>query len=195
MNLQNYFDAGYAHHDWYQTESAKLINLLPEFEGLPIIRAFAVTSMTTSIEANVHLAIKALIQMRENREIKGYLPNMEKYLFRISVGLDVPGRKIMSFIKALEGDPDSVVVDIWMCRALDITRKRMLRGRPYVQSPNKQDYDYAERLCREEAVNLKVEARQFQAAVWSGIKRAEGMTKNVTWSDLLLKKRGLIFKF
>lgn len=194
--MQKYFEAGYKSLNWYTDEPEKIINLLPEFEGLPIIRTFAVTSMSTSIEANVSLALKALIQMREHREIKGYLPNIEKYIKLIQVGNDVPGRKIMSFIKALEGDPDAVVVDIWMCRAIDIVRPRTLpNGRPYIQSPTRLDYDYAESFCRDQAKRLNVEARQYQACVWSGIKKDKGMTKNVTWSSLLLKKRGLIFKF
>lgn len=195
-SIYKYLFAGISHKDWYETESKKLIELLPEFKGLPIIRCFAVTSMTTSIEANVHLAIKALKQIRDKQPFEGYLPNQQLYLELIKQGKDVPGRKIMNFIKALEGDPNAVVCDIWMCRAFGLLKDRILpNSRPYFRSPSKKDYDNVEVSVNYIARNINLEPRQVQSAIWAGIKIRESVvSKNVCWSDLLIKKKGF-FQF
>jgi hypothetical protein len=187
-----YLQKGMDHKFWYEIESEKIISLLPEFEGLPIIRTFAVTSMTTSIEANVHLAIKALLQMKRKQQIKGFLPAQEIYLNLIREGKDVPGRKIMNFIRALEGDKNAVVVDIWMCRAFDMLNSRILpNGRPYFRSPSKTEYDLIENFIVKHSTLIGINPRQFQSMVWSGIKREFGNTKNTTWSNILIKKKGM----
>ena len=190
-NIPKYLEQGKDHQFWYKNESAKLIELLPEFSNFPIIRTFAVTSMTSSIESNVALALKALIQMKRGVPLKGYLPAQEKYLLMISNGIDVPGRKIMNFIKALEGDENSVVVDIWMCKAFDMLNARILPdGRKYFRSPSKREYDAIESFVLYDAHKRCIEPRQYQSMVWAGVKREFGQTKNVCWSDLLIKKRG-----
>lgn len=172
--IEYYLTIGAYHKDWYSNEANTLIELLPEFEELPIVRVFAVTSMTTSIEANVHLAIKALQQMKRGEEIKGFLPNQITYLNLIKNNFDVPGRKIGSFIKALEGDVNSVVVDIWMCRAFGTYTTRMLkvgnRYRKYGLVPTKKEYDAIEDHCRKDALQLQIEPRQYQSMLWAGIK-------------------------
>jgi hypothetical protein len=195
--VYDYIEKGFDHKDWYTKEYSKLLNALPEFEGLPIIRTFAVTSMTTSIEANVHLALKALLLMKRGLPFIGFLPNQITYLNLISKGEDVPGRKIMNFIKALEGDVNSVVVDIWMCRAFGVNNARKLKDkskhteRNYWKAPSKKEYDTIEQECFWWSTVCNVEPRQIQSMIWAGIKRQHGMTKNVSWSDILINKKGM----
>ena len=191
-NLDHYFTLGKNSKFWYKDESEKICTLLPEFTNLPIIRIFAVTSMTTSIEANVHLALKACLQWTKDQPFKGFLPNQITYLNLIKQGKDVPGRKIMNFIRALEGDENAVVVDIWMCRAFNMINERPLRGRIYFRSPSKWEYDYIESYVRGDAKRRDVTPRQYQSMIWSGIKLEQGfLSKNVTWSELIRYKKGL----
>lgn len=194
-----YLEKGKFHKDWYSYEPNQLLILLPEFEGLPIIRCFAVTSMTTSIEANVHLAIKALLAIKRNQPFIGFLPAQITYLNLIHEGKDVPGRKIMSFIKALEGDPNAVAVDIWMCKAFGILKERTLsrkgvNGRrigSYYKAPSKLEYKTIEDYCRNHSLYLGLEPRQYQSMIWAAIKQELGFSTNVSWSTLLMKKRGM----
>lgn len=180
--IERYIEKGQSHGNWYQKEAEKILELLTEFSHLPIIRAFAVTSMNTTVEANVHLGVKALLQFHNNIPFTGFLPNQLKYLDLVFSGQDVPGRKIMSFIKALEGDKDAVVVDIWMCRAFGIN----------VTSPSKKQYDFVEQECRNLACVYGVESREVQAMIWAGIKKEKSViSKNISWSELLLRKRGM----
>lgn len=193
--LSAYVHRGWAHKNWYDQEATNLICALPEFTHLPIIRAFAVTSITTSIEANVYQAVKALIQMSKGEKFHGFLPAQITYLNLIREGKDVPGRKIMNFIRALEGDKDAVVVDIWMCRAFGIDNPRLLKkGRNYTKAPTRAEYDAVESFCRDTAKLAGIEPRQYQSVIWAGIKRDNGVTRNTTWSQLLTKKRG-VFPF
>lgn len=191
--IEHYLQKGKDHKYWYETESQKLLELLPEFKDLPILKCFAITSMTTSIEANVHLALKALMQMQRGEIFHGFLPAQRMYLEMIYFQKDVPGRKIGNFIKALEGDKNSVVVDIWMCRAFDMLNARKLpNGRDYFKSPSKAEYNEIESWVKNACeISYHIEPRQFQSMVWAGVKREFGMTRNVTWSDLLIKKRGM----
>jgi uncharacterized protein YbaA (DUF1428 family) len=190
--IEYYLSRGQWHKDWYTYEANKLHELLPEFNGLPIVRCFAVTSMTTSIEANVHLAIKALLQIKRGECFHGFLPTQKQYLEKIQQGHDVPGRKIMSFIRALEGDKNAVVVDIWMCKAFGVLESRRLGpDRKYYKSPSRKVYEAIENYCIAEAHRLGIEPRQYQSIVWAAIKSELGMTRNVSWSDLLIKKKGM----
>lgn len=187
-----YLNKGWNGKDWYSTESIKLLNLLPEFEELPILKVFAVTSMTTSIEANVHLAIKALLQMKNKIPFVGYLPNQIKYLKFIEQNQFIPGRKIRNFIEALEGNINSVVVDIWICRAFDMAKRRKFKNRQYWLAPTKKEYDFMEDIIKQVALVNKIEPRQVQSAIWIGIKQELGIvSRNVGWSDLLIKKKGM----
>jgi hypothetical protein len=190
--VSKYLINGRYHKDWYTREPEKLYELLPEFEGLPILRAFAVTSMTTSIEANVCLAIKALLQIKRGQDFAGFLPNQILYLNLVKSGQDVPGRKIMNFIRALEGDKNAVVVDIWMCRAFGLINSRTLPdGRNYWKAPTNKEYSAIEYFCRKDAAYLGMEPRQYQSCLWAGIKKEQGMTTNVSWSDILQRKKGM----
>ena len=191
--INQYYALGLDGQYWYREEAQKIIDLLPEFDGLPIIRAFAVTSMTTSIEANVSLAIKALMQLRDGYAFTGFLPNQIKYLDLIKAGHDVPGRKIMSFIKALEGDNYAVVVDIWMTRAFGTARLRQYDNRKTTLAPTKREYDAIEAYCRLEAIIRGVTPREYQSIIWTGIKRAESpLSRETCWSDLIMKRRGFV---
>lgn len=191
-NISGYIDSGKCHKDWYDYEADSLIKLLPEFKGFPIIRAFAITSMTTSIEANVCLALKALQQMKRGEDFNRFLPNQITYLNLMKQGKDVPGRKIMSFIRALEGDENSVVVDIWMCRAFGLNKKRNLNGRVYHVVPTKKEYDAIENFVKKDSKKHGLSPRQYQAVVWGAIKSQESVvSKNVSWSDILYNKKGL----
>lgn len=186
-------EKGRYHKDWYTEEPEKLKNLLPEFEGLPICEFFAITSMTTSIEANVHLAIKALLLLKRKAEFIGFLPAQKQYLNLITNGVkQVPGRKINNFIQALKGQANAIVVDIWMCKAFEVLKQRDLKGRKYFLAPSKKEYDAIELYCRDLAKKKELEGRQVQSMIWASVKSENSrISRNVTWSDILIKKKGM----
>jgi hypothetical protein len=51
------------------------------------------------------------------------MPNIKQQLEQIRKGDELTGRKIRSFARAMAGDPDAVVVDIWLLRAFNMDRK------------------------------------------------------------------------
>lgn len=69
----------------------------------------------------------------------------------------VSGRKTRNFALALLGDPEAVVVDVWMMRAA---------GWPDRDAPTKIQYDAIERVIRRMAGKMGLEPRTLQALIW-----------------------------
>ena len=143
--------------------------------------------------SEIEKAYLKAVQARDGYAFTGFLPNQIKYLDLIKAGHDVPGRKIMSFIKALEGDNYAVVVDIWMTRAFGTARLRQYDNRKTTLAPTKREYDAIEAYCRLEAIIRGVTPREYQSIIWTGIKRAESpLSRETCWSDLIMKRRGFV---
>jgi len=69
----------------------------------------------------------------------------------------VTGRKTYNFARALVGDPEAVVVDVWMMRAA---------GFPEREDPTKLQYDAIEHVTRSMARDMGLEPRTLQALLW-----------------------------
>lgn len=191
-NINTYLANGQEFKDWYDQEANRLVNLLPEFSGLPVLKVFAITSILSSIESNVHQAIKALMQWRRGEEFNGFLPAQIKFLNLVKEGKEIPGRKVRNFIEALEGNPLAVVVDLWMVRAFNMQKIRTLStGRTWEYSPSKSEYNQIADFVRGHAPEINVEPRQYQSILWCGIRKTKGYRpQNQYWSDLVMQKRG-----
>lgn len=71
------------------------------------------------------------------------------------------GRKLDNYYRALMGDPDAVVADMWMAR---------LFGFPDGKVPNEASYSFIEQAVRQMAHEMGVTPVEVQAALWMGIK-------------------------
>lgn len=69
--------------------------------------------------------------------------------------------KVSNFLRALRGDQDAVVLDLWMARAYGVDEKRF--GDPLF-------YETVANMVREEASAIGITPRQFQERVWVGLK-------------------------
>lgn len=89
---------------------------------------------------------------------------------RIALGEDpdavLSGPKVRAFWRALDGDPDAVVVDVWMARALTGGKR----------SEPKSEGDYREMARAVEAVAPEWAARpaEVQAVAWTVVRRESG---------------------
>ena len=118
----------------------------------------AITSINTSVVANVTLAKKAYRQYIDGRPFRGFLPMVIEKLEVARDGQAPQGRKIYNFYKALMGVHGAVVVDRWILRAYGF--KSMTPGR----------YDYIERHITRLAKEEGFTPREYQAMVWGGVK-------------------------
>jgi len=66
------------------------------------------------------------------------------------------GDKVRNFWRALAGDPDAVVLDVWMCRALGIDQEKLT---PILYAELSDAFRAAAKLCGESA-------RDLQAILW-----------------------------
>lgn len=107
---------------WYEDAEALFTELFPGRVEL-VAKLFAATSINTSLKANITLFRRALHEIENELPIGNYMPNIRQQLEQIRAGGDLTGRKIRSFAAAMSGDPDAVVVDIWILRAFDMDRK------------------------------------------------------------------------
>lgn len=112
-------------HDirWYHQAEDLFVDLFGRERLQLVTRLFAATSINTSLKANITLFRRALYEIENDLPIGDYLPNIRQQLAQVRAGNELTGRKINSFARAMAGDPDAVVVDIWLLRAFDMDRK------------------------------------------------------------------------
>lgn len=92
---------------------------------------------------------------------------------RVALGADpdgvLSGPKVRAFWRALDGDPEAVVVDVWMARALTAGE----RDEP------KSDGDYREmsRAVAAVAPEWEVSPAECQAVAWTVVRRGSGTSE------------------
>ncbi len=172
---------------WYQ-DCERIFADMFGVENLGLIASmFAATSINTSLKSNITLFRKAYYQHIYNLPIEGYLPNIKTQLERIREGLELSGRKILSFKNAMSGDKEAIVVDIHILRAFDQDRRyyRANDNRERSAGATEKQYDIIEAYMREEAHKLGIEPRQFCSMVWAGTRISNGGDRETHYKNIL----------
>lgn len=186
-----YFDAGQEGMNWYEETPKKVYALFNgDVDRTNLFIGFlAATSPLRNIWANTRLALKAMRQWDNCKEKKKRnfcstavkhcfkldMPNHEANAVRVVCGEPLSGPKVSAFFRNLteksENDSGAVTVDTWMLRAFGL---RSMRAKDESGAPTAGEYAAIEKKVQELAREAKVLPRQFQAAVWVGIKNLEG---------------------
>jgi hypothetical protein len=97
---------------------------------------------------------------------------------------EMSGSKVRNFAAALGGDEDAVVLDVWMARAMGLESQKLFS--------NDKAYALFSDAVREMASEASAETgrpvkpRQYQAAVWTGVKETwEGAKRGASFMQLL----------
>jgi hypothetical protein len=118
--------------------------------GACVISAFSPRERWSS---NVTKAYK----FANGEEVAGLANNMTMANMSTVKGYDaLKGEKTNAFARALAGDSDAVVVDVWMMRA----------ARLHTDSPNKTQYAEIGRAVTNVAVSMGISPRTCQALIW-----------------------------
>lgn len=87
----------------------------------------------------------------------GLTNNLRMARAAVSIGFDaLKGPKTNAFARAIAGDENAVVVDVWMMRALGLEKK----------SPNKEEYKTIARAIKTVATEFGMTPRAMQALIW-----------------------------
>jgi len=154
--------------DWYEMTSKWAKENVGE-DAEMFLKFLAITSADSSTEAGSALALKAFSQWKHGLAFTGMRSeSMAGNLIKVAAGEAPGGDKIGNFLKALLGDPDAVVLDRWMIKALGMGLKKGVL-------PEKQ-YKLYSQIVRDMAAEEGMSPRQFQAAIWEGA-RIESLHK------------------
>jgi hypothetical protein len=160
--LMQLYHEGEDAHGWYDNIYNHLVGLVGKDDADFLVRALAVLSQGNTLEGNLTMAMKAYMQRLQGRPYAGLSFETAEILRRMDAGLPVQlGRKIDNFIRAMQGDENAVVVDRWIVRAFGLKK----------DVPTDREYDIIEEWVRQKSRELGVTPRDFQARIWSGIRR------------------------
>lgn len=149
--------------DWY-AQAGDDIAQYAERNGFSCKRVcdvLAILSPRVTVKHNVRLARAYL----ETGSIEGLMRARVRALRQYEGTGRFGGSKVNAFSLALQGDPDAVVLDVWMGRAMNLHEK--LTPKRYREASTK---------VRATATRLGWQAREAQAAIWTQVRAENGWT-------------------
>jgi hypothetical protein len=211
------YHEGTAGRGWYDQTLTELQNIYGPEDGRLMAAFLAVTSPNTTLKSNVTLALKAFEIYKAKGEItpesiaahlptvenvehqKGFLGSVVRNLNLVAKGQEPAAKggslKVLRFYQALMGDPNAVVLDRWMIRAMWPEKIRQLANQEGLQyekyALTESQYKMMERVVQQKARELGVTPRDLQAMIWVGMKRIEegGETEIRRFEDILKERR------
>ncbi len=135
MEANRYFEMGRDGLNWYEAMYDDFVRIFrSEDDAILFIKFLAATSPNSTVRTNALFAFKAfaLWKLSPDRSLpcrqQGVDPPSGKFggfmighcrnLNRAVLGEKLHGPKVSAFVDAMLGDPDAVVIDRWMIRAL-----------------------------------------------------------------------------
>ena len=140
---------------WYRDaeevaeEVARNLNTTLEV-GASVVSAFSPRERWSS---NVTKAIAFSL----GHEVRGLPNNLKMAQTSLELGFDaLKGAKTNAFARAIAGDADAVVIDVWMMRAAQMTK----------DSPSQAEYVQLSRAVKNVAKEFGLSPRTTQALIW-----------------------------
>ncbi len=198
--FRQYFYDGQEGLHWYDETPLRILSL---FGGdidrtMLYLKLLASTSPLENIESNVRLALKALKLFDRYGADEKKIGRVFRFdahycnIMRSLTGLPLSGPKVSAFYKNLVGPyptwkygeteiklpefypeaADAVTVDRWMMRVAKGICTDL--DDPRDDAPSGPEYECVTRAVRKLATEAAVQPRQYQAAVWVGVKKRCG---------------------
>ena len=171
MKLSQYVRHGLDMAGWYDQAAAEIGSLCRQrgWDANRFIDVLAITSPRCAVRSNVRNTIHYMLS---GRLLPGTLACTNYAIAHYEATGELSTRpwrgwKVRSFAAALKGDQRSVVVDVWICRALGIEHTSLQHG-----------------SCRQSAKDRIIGLAyrwdlppcQTQAALWAGVRRQNHRT-------------------
>lgn len=193
-NIDKYLIAGEASRFWYQDCELVLKNIFSDNWKLAA-KMLAATSINTSLTSNVTLFKRAWFQYHNDIPLAGYLPVIEKQLGQIKNGTGLTGQKICAFERAMTGDTEAVVVDVWLARAFGV-EKRCVRKESNLERSGgvtEKTFNNVTAAVREKANEKCLQPREAGAVIWAGIRKQYFPKEKSHYSGYLINSFSTLF--
>lgn len=168
--LRRYALAGEHHRHWY-TDGVPVVEAVADSLGVQpetLAEVIAITSPRVSVSRNMALALRYLNDRERYASAPGEVLRRDLGVIQATASAlqhwertgKIRGPKTSAFARALLGDPDALVIDVWMSRALGVPQDRVttLANRKKI----------AERIGAV-ARSLGWTIAETQAAIWAGV--------------------------
>lgn len=155
---------GWDRRSWYE-ESKASIEAYAEAHGICpgyVADVLAILSPRVAVSRNVKMAQAYL---EDGRILRGTMKARVAALHKYEATGRLAGPKVVAFSKALRGDRDACVVDVWIFRAFGMT------------STHHANYRKAEGKVVRASRRLRCTVVETQASIWVGTKRACGFNE------------------
>lgn len=180
-DIDNYTETGKWNKNWYKITNETITELFPGEDHELIIDLLAITSMHSTLKSNVSQFVKAYYQYKNDLPFEGYTPAVIMHLEYRKNGQPFGGRKVANFARAIKGDDQAVVVDMWMLRAFGIWQDNV--------TPSKREYDNIEHYIFSTCMKHNMTPVQMQASIWTGIRiQKYGSIETTRYCDVLRSK-------
>lgn len=101
--------------------------------------------------------VRQALAFSRGEEVKGLSNNLNMANAALTMGFDaLKGQKTNAFARAIAGDDNAVVIDVWMMRAAQMP----------TDSPNKTQYAFVSDAVRDAAALFGITPRTAQAMIW-----------------------------
>lgn len=185
-----YLSTGHKDKDWYSGCKKMFIEIFGHDRLELVTKLFAATSINTSLKSNITLFRKALYEIENDLPVGNYLPNIQAQLQKVREGKELSGRKISSFQRAMCGDTDAVVVDIWLLRAFGLDRKCMRHTGPHAGllrsgGPTPKQYTMIEAYVREESTGHGLLPCEMSSMIWAGCRIVTNGDRETRYTSIL----------
>lgn len=162
--LRRYADEGYVGHAWYDEAFRDIAKVCSHarWDVERFVSILAITSPRCQVLRNVRMTLAlhfglpdSIVPMRSVRT------GLQRY----ADGRGIAGPKTSAFARAILGDPDAVVLDVWLALALGV--KQSLLSGARVRN------ECIRRIALA-SHSLGLSPRDGQAAIWSHVRRGAG---------------------
>ena len=140
---------------WYYDANAIAMQVA-EIMSIPVENAASVVS-AFSPRQQWAVNVRQALAFARGEDVRGLSNNIRMAKDAVVQGFDaLRGPKTNAFARAIAGDTDAVVIDIWMCRAVDLGR----------DDPTIVQYREISAAVREVAAVYGITPRTAQALIW-----------------------------
>lgn len=158
-SLEQYAIVGQHRRHWYRLQQQQIESWCERHQIDPdyFTGVFAVLSPRVSVLQNWRMAVRYC----QHDDMSGFMYATRQALNHFVATGQIRGPKTKQFYRALRGDGDALVLDVWMARAMNI---------PHVKVTQVRHFDRAFKTMRKLSESFNWTIAETQAAVWTGVR-------------------------